>query len=676
MFFTRFLVFSLIVVFPATYSLSQPIIYLESPEEIERIGNKTVYLEDPTLQLSIRDILQDHHQAKFSPCRQDAPNFSSTASAYWLKFEVQKEIKKDFYLEIGTAFMDSISLFELNSAGDLISVRYSGDDLPFNSREVKIGNYLFVLNFPVGIRRTYYLRIKSDQPLFFPLRVGTLVAFMEYSHDQDFLQGIYFGFMLLIFFYNLFLYFTTKEKVYLHYIAYVFSITWFMASVFGYFFEYLWPNAPWINQNVVISSGLTLITATLFTQKFLDTKTVSARLHRGTRLFTLAGVLVIALVIFDFKIIGLQLAQAGLLFMAIYFLVLGIRFKLKGFGPAKFYLVAWGTLVVGIIFAILESLNQIPLMPYVNAMQIGSGLEVLLLSFALGDKINTYKKQKEDAMALALATATENEKLVQEQKTILEQKVTERTEKITRQNDELVNLNTEKDTLIAVVAHDLRSPLNQIKGFIQLITLSGSNLSKDQEEFLNQMHHSADRLTQMISRILDINAIESKKIHLKIETVDLVEVVEYVMKYYQSSADEKKIEVVMEANEGDHFAEVDKNYMIQILENLFSNAIKFSNQGSLVHLRVITNQKQTKIEVEDQGPGISQEDQKKLFERYRRLTAKPTAGEESRGLGLSIVKKYIEAMHGKITVHSAVGKGTKFTVSFDAVEVEQSGPVS
>ncbi len=263
--------FSILLFFPLNV-FSQSTILLDNSKSLQDIGKQTYYLEDASLGLSIEEIIQEDLDASFTPNAQETINFSSTASAYWLKFKVTKTISDNFYLNVGSAYIDSISLYEFDEEGKLLSARHTGDDLPFDTREIEVGNYLFALDFDKDTSRTFYLRVKCDQPLFFLLRVGTLPNFVAYEHDLDFLQGIYFGFMLLIFLYNLFLYFSTRERIYLYYIAYVFSITWFMASVYGYFFEYFWPNTPFLNQLVVVSSGLTMITATLFTQKFLNTK--------------------------------------------------------------------------------------------------------------------------------------------------------------------------------------------------------------------------------------------------------------------------------------------------------------------------------------------------------------------------------------------------------------------
>ena len=664
LYFKYYLVFLLLTSLLSNYTYSQSIISLDKNTEIENIGRQTFFLEDASLKYTIDDVVANQLQKQFRPYSQETINFSSTASAYWLKFTIKKEDRGNFYLNIGSAYIDAISLYELDEKGELISTRTTGDDYPFNSREIEVGNYLFALNLTENTTQTFYLRVKSDQPLFFLLRVGTLANFVAYEHDLDFLQGLYFGFMLLIFLYNLFLFFSTKERIYLYYISYVFSITWFMASVFGYFFEYFWPENPYLNQLVVVSSGLTMITATLFTQKFLNTKKSNSRLHKGSYVFLIAGFLVCALVIFGYRIEGLKLAQGGLLIMAIYFIILGVRFRLKGYRPAKYYLLAWGSLVIGITFAILESLNQIPVMPYINAMQIGSALEVMLLSFALGDRIKMYKKQKEDAQLEALNAARENERLIQEQNVILEKKVKERTAEVASQNKKLVDLNKEKDMLVNMVAHDLRTPLHQMKGLIWLLDIPSLKLHEEKEEYLNEIDNSVDRLAQMISRVLDTHALEKNEVKLSREIINMVDLAEKVSQQFQLSAKQKNIELSVKASSKEQFIDIDKNYMIQILENLLSNALKFSEKGSKVNLEVKSNIENTFIIVEDNGPGISEEDQKKLFGRFQRLSAQPTAGESSIGLGLSIVKKYVEAMDGTIHCESELGTGTKFIITF------------
>lgn len=235
-------------------------------------------------------------------------------------------------------------------------------------------------------------------------------------------------------------------------------------------------------------------------------------------------------------------------------------------------------------------------------------------------------------------------------------------EEILRKNDELLNLNLEKNNLIGIVAHDLKSPLNQIKGLLSLIKMTGK-LDEESSKYLGMMEQSAVRLNEMIAKILDVEAIESRQLNLKMERVSLSEILNSVTDRYLNDAVKKNIIINRNIPAG-VFAQADKSYAEQVLENLVSNAIKFSPFERSVFINLTTENGNAICEIKDQGPGLSEEDKKKLFGKYQKLSAKPTGNEISTGLGLSIVKKFVEAMNGEIWCESELGQGASFFVKF------------
>ena len=266
-----------------------------------------------------------------------------------------------------------------------------------------------------------------------------------------------------------------------------------------------------------------------------------------------------------------------------------------------------------------------------------------------------------------IAVALENAQLY----TQMEQRVEERTSELKVQqqileekNTELQSLNEEKDELVNIVAHDLRSPLNQIRGMLNLIKLSPQNLTPDQQQFLDLSLKSSERLSTMIGRILDTNALESQEITLNLEVFDLEILLEEVITNFKLQAAEKDIELHLIVPEEPIEIELDRNYTMQVLDNLLSNALKFSPSGSQVEVMLYEDGDVARIEIKDEGPGISSKDQKRLFSRFQTLSARPTAGEDSTGLGLSIAKRYVEAMGGRIGCDSEMGEGSVFFVEF------------
>ena len=244
--------------------------------------------------------------------------------------------------------------------------------------------------------------------------------------------------------------------------------------------------------------------------------------------------------------------------------------------------------------------------------------------------------------------ALNNEKLVHQQ-TLIEQR-----------NKQLKYLNEEKNDLIQVLAHDLRSPLGNIQNGSQIIE-ERETLSDDGKKLLGFIIQSSKNMTALIAKILDVNAIESGKHNLKYEAFDIGLLIKKVVEDNKSKATNKSIRLMIDEI-GNQEVNADKVYTSQIMDNLISNAIKYSNEGSEVSISTSFDKNKVKISVADEGPGLTKEDESKIFQKYQRLSARPTKGETSTGLGLSIVKAFAEKMGGSVSFDTKLGYGTTFHV--------------
>lgn len=245
--------------------------------------------------------------------------------------------------------------------------------------------------------------------------------------------------------------------------------------------------------------------------------------------------------------------------------------------------------------------------------------------------------------------------------------IKQQNENIQSANKRLLELNHEKDQLIHVVAHDLKVPLSHISSLIHIIDPGADNLTEKQAAFIQMIGQSSDRLIKLINNILDIEAIESKKAKLTFEPIDLKQVLLQVSDEFTHLAVRKNIRITCHISSGVVMA--DKIHITQIFENLLSNAVKFSPKNSKVKVRCMIREGKVRVEVQDQGAGILPEEMSLLFMKYQKLSARPTAGEKSTGLGLSIVKQYVEAMKGRVWCESEPGKGATFIVTFDQSNV-------
>ena len=255
-------------------------------------------------------------------------------------------------------------------------------------------------------------------------------------------------------------------------------------------------------------------------------------------------------------------------------------------------------------------------------------------------------------------------------------------------NERLSELDRERAAFLGVAAHDLRSPLNSIMGFTQLMQQFGTGYDAMQTDSLDRIFAASTRMRDLLDQFLSAEAIEEGRITLRRESCDLATIAGGVVSNHQENAAAKRIDLVFEAQESVRPLTVtaDANATVQILDNLISNAIKFSPPGKAVTVRLRATCGSTEypsgpgssgdadrdaddpvnaicVEVQDAGPGLSEEDQKRLYGRFAKLSARPTAGEASNGLGLSIVKRLAEGMDGRISCRSRLGAGATFSLT-------------
>jgi signal transduction histidine kinase len=238
-------------------------------------------------------------------------------------------------------------------------------------------------------------------------------------------------------------------------------------------------------------------------------------------------------------------------------------------------------------------------------------------------------------------------------------------QELEKRNTELITLNDEKNHFIKILAHDLRTPINHVQGLAQLFLLSNPSLPEDQRMIIENISESSVRLNKMITNILDVDSIENGRAKVFMDEVNINALVQQVVKSFEKQALKKDIELSFSTNTGQPRIKGDSLILIQVFENLISNAIKFSSRDKKIVVNVQENSTAIRVEVRDQGPGLSKEDKQVLFQKYQSLSAKPTGGEGSIGIGLSIVKKYVELMGGTVWCESELNQGATFIVEFN-----------
>ncbi len=234
---------------------------------------------------------------------------------------------------------------------------------------------------------------------------------------------------------------------------------------------------------------------------------------------------------------------------------------------------------------------------------------------------------------------------------------------LSRSNEKLVQLNLDKDEFLNIAAHDLRNPLAGIIGYAGLLKLQNNVPdSKLVREAGNTIESLGMRMNGILTNLLDVRSLEDGQMKFRQDRCSAEEVVSEVVRSHRPQAEKKRITVAWDPVPETPPFLGDRNATAQIFENLLSNAIKYSNPGSDVRCALETDEKSVWLHVEDNGPGLSEQDQTKLFKKFSRLSPQPTAGEPSNGLGLWIVRKMAQAMGGDVRCVSSLGKGSTFSL--------------
>lgn len=231
----------------------------------------------------------------------------------------------------------------------------------------------------------------------------------------------------------------------------------------------------------------------------------------------------------------------------------------------------------------------------------------------------------------------------------------------------LQELQVEKQQVFSIVSHDLKGPFNRIFALIQLLQRSSNNLQPDQQEYLAKIHLMIADGLAMMRNLTDNRKLEANEIDLNAETFNFSSLLALLVRNYKVLAEKKKIHLHADILPN-MMVHADKFYAPRILDNLLSNALKFSHEGSNIYIKINDDGGWINIAVHDEGPGISNEDQLNLFKKFQPLTARPTGGETATGLGLAVAKTLADKMDAEISCVSNLDEGTVFTLKIRKAE--------
>ncbi len=663
--------------------------YLTSRCQGYDLGGRVMTLRDESCSLGIAEVSGPALADRFIRGSGNTPNFGLDNSCIWLRFTLTDLNRQDrtggWLLEVGYPLLDQVELYlpEKGNSSDGFLVKRSGDSLPFRIREYRHRNFVFNLPLVRGETETFYLRVRTESAAIVPLTLWTVRGFLRHEHLDQLALGLYYGVILVMILYNLFIFLSLRDRAYLCYVLYIFCFLLFQAGLNGLSYEFLWPQCPWLNGKMQhVSLFASLAGALLFSMVFLGVRGRYPRINRLFQGLLTASLLMMLLSFFvsygAVMRLGVPLAIVSLITM----LATGVLSWLRKYKPARFYLVAWSVfLVAQVVSALNRGYGLFPsTFVILYCGQIGSALEVVLLSLALADRINVEREEKRQAQERAiqaLRTADElNDKLVEYNRN-LEKTVEGRTRELTLANEKLMEMDQLKSDFLASVSHELRTPLTSIVGFASIIRERLANgilprIPKDDsggvknlekiDTHLRIITSEGERLTGMINDILDFSKLESGEVEWGMRENSVAGLLEASMDSTMPLFKEKSLEMVSTVEPDLPNVVCDKDRMVQVLINLMGNAAKFTDQGR-VTCSARREGDEVVITVRDTGPGIPLDDLDNIFDKFKQVGDTMTGKPRGSGLGLPICKHIVTRHGGRIRVESQKGRGSAFHVS-------------
>lgn len=380
------------------------------------LGSHMSILEDRTGSMTIREASSPAMAARYLPEMSDSPSFGFNDAAYWVRVKLSNDFHRDeqWFIELDYPHMDIVEIYYRDKPGGF-TMKKSGDLLPFTQREVRYRNFVFSIPVHAGAEQTIYLRFAGRCAKQFPLTLWSPAAFSEKIIIENFFLGIYYGIILVMMLYNLFLFFFIRDKSYLFYVIYIASYGLVQMAYNGLAYKFLWPAYPgWHNISIPFLIGLAIFLMAVFTRSFLHLKEQTRMMDRCVIGIMLIGAAVMAYSIFGDYLTAIESAMKLMVLASLIIIISAVVCMKRGFRPARFFLIAWIFFLCGLVLIALNKLHVLPVIfitEYAN--QIGSALEVTLLSLALADRINIINQEKNEAQLASIQAREKYRRLVE-----------------------------------------------------------------------------------------------------------------------------------------------------------------------------------------------------------------------------------------------------------------------
>jgi signal transduction histidine kinase len=639
-----FILLSILFIFISPALSGSGIIVLSDKNEEYFLNQDVVEVfEDINHKYTIEDISLPEFQSRFTRLKTYHFENDKPGAAYWIKFTVKNlSPEKDWLFE---SFNYKVNLLELYSPleNGKFKVERQGYDFEFDNRILNHKNFEFFLTDLGEKEKTFYLKVVCKDSQRTRMLIRSHSKFVSYALNEYFLLGLFYGMIVIIVIYNLFLYTRLKDISYLFYALYVIFMGLFSMVQDGLGFQYIWPGFPKLNPHALFlfSTGM-VIFLLLYSRSFLDTKNQFPTLHKII-FYVIIARISIFFIEFFFVPQFVNFIWIDIIPYLIAYLISIVAYIRKN--DSAFYFVAGFTILfIGFTFNTLRIFKVIPSNLFtVYILNIATLIEMILLSLALSERVKKIN---------------ENEMIKEQINKELEEKVRERTEAIMIQKNIIEEKVNALDTFIYKASHDIKGPL---KSLIGITTLGMKDTPENSRIYFEHALKTTKKLDAIVKDLLHIGRISNKRGEL--EEIRFREVIHDILESLKSGQNYEKINFNIQIEEKSKFFS-EKSLIYSIIQNLIENAIKYRDtkkKKSFLNIKVNITPITCELEFTDNGIGIPEQFQNKVFEMFFKMDY---SSDDSTGLGLYIVKLSVEKLGGQLFMNSKQGEGTTFKILF------------
>ncbi|MBC7745456.1 MAG: response regulator [Flavobacterium sp.] len=625
--------------------------YNSLPEKISLIP--FAYIADAGYQdLNIKQVKNNKTNLKFLAQKGLNANLGFTDHTYWLKFQLHNQtlLPVFYYLEAAEPITDNVN-FYLFDENDSLETQQSGDKIPFNQKSVAFRKTTFIIQLQPGQRKEAFLEVKNDgEKNNLPLNLISQQSFLKTTYNDQLFMGVFYGILFIIAITYLFFYFALNERIFLYYTLYVTFVGLCQFALDGFFHQYVDQSTSWINQHAVI---ITAIAGSYFFGKYSElVLEVQEKLKNVSVAFkviyVLLGLKLASIVLFPaylayaYPIVNV-LTLVGMVLILIAVITLFVRRE----SVDLFYTFGIAILFICFTLAILLNFGLISGFSVENITKPGIGLEIIMLSLSMANRIRILKSRKEELQAIALQKSEE--------------------------------MNEVKSNFLSNMSHELRTPLNAILGLSN--TMEGEATDPKSKANFEEIKTAAFSLISSVNDIMDFSKIEKGEIRLDSVPFSPSGILDKVHLYFDKKAQAKGLKFNFTSNISPLTIAIgDPGRLEQIVNNVLSNSVKFTASG-FVNVNVTSAEAGNKlnllITISDSGIGISKAKLNSVFDMFSQVDISRKRKFGGFGIGLCVVKALVNLHGGTVKLTSKENEGTTCVISLDYLLAEkESKPTS